>query len=334
MSFKKKIERVKALDENILLVNLEESRDPNFTYLTGMESRTSFMWIPKDKDPIVITHEMESRRLEDIPYEVEVTDSIFEKVNSLVTGEKFGINGRIVPYNLGSKLDGNVFDISEELSKVREIKTKDEIEKITKAQRLAERIFKNVSIEEGMREIDIAKKINIAAIREGVETSFETISAGGVNASSPHHTFSRDKIKGVFYLDWGIRNENYCSDCTRSLVFSKKYEEPLNKISEAIKSVEDVLKPGVKASEMHNLAVEKLGKYSDKFIHSLGHGIGIQVHEGPSLSPKSEDTIEEGMVFTVEPGIYADKWGLRIENMYVMTKKGAKRITKLPNILG
>ena len=133
-------------------------------------------------------------------------------------------------------------------------------------------------------------------------------------------------------IDWGALYQNYASDITRTIIKSEEEEEILSIVLEAQKKAIETIKPGVKASYIDKVArnvIEDYG-YGDNFIHSTGHGVGLEIHEKPSLSSKSDEKLEKGMVVTVEPGIYLEgKFGVRIEDM-VLIKNRAKVLTSHP----
>ena len=152
----------------------------------------------------------------------------------------------------------------------------------------------------------------------------------------PHGVASKKKIKnGDFVtLDFGCINDYYCSDLTRTFVVGKPSEEMLE-IYEIVKEAQqkglDVIKPGIKAKDVDFACrdfINKMG-YGDYFTHSTGHGLGIVVHDALAISPNSDIVLKEGMVFTVEPGIYVEGLGgVRIEDDVVVTSTGCEILTK------
>ena len=236
-----------------------------------------------------------------------------------------------------------------DVSRLRIVKVKEEIEKIKKACELGDKAFKYIltKLKIGITEKEIAQNLEKIFKEQGAEFSFPTIVAFGKNSSVPHHQTGNTKLKdGDFVLlDLGARVDNYCSDMTRVVFFgspSDRQKEIYTVVLEAQKKAVDFInkqisraslrvKSGkkVKASEVDKVAREYIKSQGFPDIpHSLGHGIGLEVHEHPSLSPKSKEELKEGMVFSIEPGIYIpDFGGVRIEDLYVLEKKGLRQLT-------
>ncbi len=230
---------------------------------------------------------------------------------------------------------------------LRSIKFKEEIRKIEKACQIGDLAFKFIlkKIKVGVSEKEIAGKLEVFIKNQGAEISFPAIVAFGKNSSVPHHQTGEAKLeskKGQFVLlDFGARFENYCSDMTRTIFFGKPsdrqkkmYQTVLEAQQKAIDFINSTLKSGkeVKASQPDKAARDYIiSKGYPTIPHSLGHGIGLEVHEHPSISPKSRETLKEGMVFSIEPGIYLEDFGgVRIEDLFVLENKNLKQITHSP----
>ncbi len=229
--------------------------------------------------------------------------------------------------------------LSKAISKLRIVKTKDEIEKIIKAQRIAESAFDNVLnfIKEGVSEREISLELDFFMLKNGAEaTSFDTIALSGRNTSLPHGVPSDKKIKlGEFVLmDFGAVFEGYHSDMTRTVCVGKPsdemekvYDIVLNAQNEAINAV----KSGVSGKEIDAIARNyiKNAGYGKYFGHGLGHGVGMEIHELPNANTVYEENFEENMVVTIEPGIYIpEKFGVRIEDFVVVTNDFCANLTK------
>jgi Xaa-Pro dipeptidase len=225
------------------------------------------------------------------------------------------------------------------IKELRMIKSEEEIKVIEDACRLAD-IGVMTAIEEiseGKREREIAAKVEYAMKMEGAEKpAFDTIIASGYRSALPHGVASDKRIErgDLVVMDLGALYRHYNSDITRTIVVgtpNEKQKEIYEIVLEAQKKAVEEAKPGMTAKELDSVArkiIEEYG-YGDKFIHSLGHGIGLQVHEWPRVSQLDETVLKEGMVVTIEPGIYIPKFGgVRIEDTIVITKNGAKRLTK------
>jgi len=194
----------------------------------------------------------------------------------------------------------------------------------------------------GKSEIAIASRLQAEIRREGGdEESFPTIVASGARAALPHGLPSSRVIGGseLVIIDFGVRLSGYCSDTTRTFSPSKwdnKSKEIYRVVLEAQHAALTVIGPGVKGRDVDAAArevIERAG-HGKHFGHGTGHGVGLEVHEQPVLSPRSGDTLAPGMVVTVEPGIYVENFGgVRIEDMVLVTETGreilSRRIPKL-----
>lgn len=232
----------------------------------------------------------------------------------------------------------------EKLQELRMVKDASEMQKLRKAAEIADFAIQTGvnAIAEGVTEQEIIAAIEYEVKKKGIsQMSFSTTVLAGANAASPHGNPGQTKIKkGDFVLfDLGVVYEGYCSDITRTVAFGeispeqeKIYQTVLDAEETAIKAV----KPGVLASELDLTArkiIEDAG-YGSYFPHRLGHGLGISVHEYPSLTETNNLAIREGMVFTIEPGIYMQNVaGVRIEDDVYVTKDGVEVLTKFPKSL-
>lgn len=184
----------------------------------------------------------------------------------------------------------------------------------------------------------LAEFIQETGFRLGAEdVSFPAIAAAGANAATPHHVPSQKIIKAgeALILDFGFKYKSYCSDFTRTL-FLKRVPKVLgtayNQVEKAYLESIEVARPGIRAGEVYDHAVRVLaGKKLDKyFIHSLGHGTGLEIHELPNLSPGSKDVLKPGMIFSIEPGVYVPKvGGIRIEDLVYLTSAGARKFVNV-----
>ncbi|MFC5590394.1 M24 family metallopeptidase [Sporosarcina soli] len=234
--------------------------------------------------------------------------------------------------------------IDEQLNGMRNIKSEDELEKLRKAAQLADYAIEVgcKEIAEGKTELEILMAIEFEMKKKGAEKmSFDTMVLSGPKTSSPHGTPGDRKIqKGDFILfDLGVVYQGYCSDITRTVAFGEP-SDAQREIYETVKKAEqaaiDLVRPGVKAMEIDKAArdvIEQAG-YGEYFTHRVGHGLGISVHEYPSVTGTNELELEAGMVFTIEPGIYhPDITGVRIEDDVAVTADGVEVLTKFPKEL-
>lgn len=224
---------------------------------------------------------------------------------------------------------------------LRMIKDDSELAIIQQAADLADRTFAHVLTiaKPGMTELEIALEIEFFVRRNGASsTSFDTIVASGERSALPHGVASERKLQNDEFLklDFGALYNGYCSDLTRTVVIGKasdKHKEIYNIVLEAHMNALNNLKPGMTGAQADSLARDVIAKagYGDNFGHSLGHGIGLYIHEGPGLAQRSDTVLQPGMVVTIEPGIYLPGFGgVRIENDVVITESGIRVLTHSP----
>ncbi|MCS7206673.1 MAG: Xaa-Pro peptidase family protein [Dehalococcoidia bacterium] len=220
-------------------------------------------------------------------------------------------------------------------------KDPEELALIARAVAIADQALRQVAptIREGETERAVAWRLERAMRDLGAEgVAFETIVASGPNAALPHHRAADRPIQAgePIVIDFGARYQGYCSDLTRTFclgrpsdTFRKVYDIVLTAQLTAMATIQ----AGMKAGDADSIArkiIEDAG-YKENFGHSLGHGIGLAVHEAPRLGPESATPLEEGMVFTVEPGIYLSGWGgVRIEDTVVLENGKVRPLTSLP----
>lgn len=218
---------------------------------------------------------------------------------------------------------------------LRIIKSVEEINKIQKAQIISQRAFEILinTIRIGQTELEISEKLTSIIKSLGANyLAFESIVASGPNSALPHYKTSKRKIKKgeVLLLDFGAKYQDYCADLSRT-IFIGQTNNQQRKIYDLVFSAQQKaiakIKENKKAKSIHQIVENIFEKENvkDNFIHSLGHGIGLEVHEKPSISRKSKDTLKNGMVFSIEPGLYFPWGGVRIEDL-VTIKNGKAQI--------
>ncbi|MBO5066521.1 MAG: aminopeptidase P family protein [Clostridia bacterium] len=234
--------------------------------------------------------------------------------------------------------------LEEIITNAREIKENEETECIKKAQAIAEGAFNHILtfIKPGVTEKQIALELDFYMLSHGAEAvSFETIAVTGSKSSMPHGVPDEAVVKdGDFItMDFGAVYKGYHSDMTRTVAVGNvtdEQKEIYNIVLKAQKNALSVLKSGVSCADADKAArgiIEDAG-YGEYFGHGTGHGVGVEIHEEPGLSPRSKQTLKEGNVVTVEPGIYIPgKFGVRIEDMALITEKGYENLTSAPKEL-
>lgn len=259
---------------------------------------------------------------------------------------KIGIEGNFVTlrfFKQLEKLSGKtkLVDIKNELDKRRMVKKPFELNNINKAQKITEKVLETLKkeLKKGMTEKEIAWRIEVLAHEFGAEgMAFHPIVATTKNSACPHHKNGGKKLnKGdILLIDMGVKYRGYCSDMTRMIFTGQPTEEQREIYELVLEAQENAIKnlrAGItgKAVDKFARSVIKKAGYEKQFSHSLGHGVGLDIHELPNLSQKYKEKIPGGSVVTIEPGVYLPgKFGVRIEDMVLVGKNGVKNLTKTP----
>jgi Xaa-Pro aminopeptidase len=221
---------------------------------------------------------------------------------------------------------------------LRQVKDAQEVAKMRRAAALGCALFEEVlqHIVPGATENEVAAQLEFSARMAGAEAmSFETIIAGGPRSALPHGRASNAGLprRGFVTMDFGVVLDGYCSDMTRTVHLGKANERELDvyhSVLEAQKAAVAAVAAGVSCGDVDDAArsVLKKHKLAKWFSHSTGHGVGLEIHEGPRIAAKQEQKLEAGMVITIEPGAYLPgKFGVRIEDMVLVTAKGGEVLT-------
>lgn len=230
------------------------------------------------------------------------------------------------------------------IEKLRLVKTDQEISNLQQAAIIADKAFDHILnfIQPGVREIEVAHELEFFMRKNGaVSSSFDIIVASGPRTALPHGVASEKAIEQgeLVTMDFGAYYNHYCSDITRTVAVGEISSE-LRKIYDVVHGAQvsavEQIKAGLTSQEADAIARDYITSkgYGECFGHSTGHGLGLEVHEGPGLTPRSNQKLAPGMVVTVEPGIYVPNvGGCRIEDDIVITKTGNKRLTNAPKHL-
>ncbi len=261
---------------------------------------------------------------------LKVDFEIYEKKPKIELNGRVGADLNHINANFYTKFLKNCEVVDFSILEFRAVKDKKEIRNIKKAIDISEKVMSIAEelVSESMTEKEIC--LELERISDMIaEKAFDFIVATAENSKIPHAKPSNRKIRDNVIVDLGVKYRRYCSDITRTFIFSEKAEEIYNAVIEAQKEAIKHIKAGVSAGDVDNVARRVLKEYGyDKnFIHSLGHGIGLSIHEKPNLSKESKDILKENMVITVEPGVYRD-FGVRVEDVVLVKKSGAKVLSK------
>ena len=226
------------------------------------------------------------------------------------------------------------------VEKLRMIKDDEEIRTIRKAISLNEKGFRHIrrKLKAGVTELDIARELEIFFLKNGGDgLAFESIVAFGAGAAVPHHQTGRRKLRtrNMVLIDWGVRYDGYSSDLTRTLLsrsMTEKEKSIYEIVLEAQLTAIEKIRLGVRLASIDKAARDVITRYGhgEAFGHAFGHGIGLDIHEQPGVSAKSDVTCRKGMVITAEPGIYLPGWGgVRIEDDVLVTSNGHEVLSSL-----
>ena len=301
----------------------------NIEYISGYKPTSFAFCIIKD-EPVIYASEMDmelARR--DSSIEVNQYESFEVLISEL---KKEGVKNLAIeptlPFSTYVRFrDDFEIDSKTYIDKQRMIKTPSEIEKIKKATNIAQKSFLELDI---LNNPNTEKEIAFDLVRLMIEKgaskeSFDTIITSGANSSLPHAVPEDKKLDKPILIDWGAIFDGYCSDNTRTMVYTEFQHEIWDIVAEAHDIAIKSVKPGMKCCEVDKISRDIISEYGygDKFIHSTGHSLGLDIHETPGFSTRDETVVEKGMVITVEPGIYLEgKFGVRLEDTVEINRRG------------
>ena len=326
----------------------------NVTYLSGFSGDSTWLLVAADHAWLIT----DGRFTEQAAAEAPQCEVVRHKV-SLVksTAELFAASGaRALGFSpaelscatygeLAGALDGVEPTPKKGLvEKLREVKDEDEIGRIRRAAEVADAAFRTAcaSLAAGQTEADVANRLDYEMRRLGAhKPCFDTIVAARQRSSLPHAQATRAVVEqgDALLIDWGCERDLYCSDCTRVVFLGPpdaRWGEIYGIVREAQAKGVAAVRPGAALKEVDAAARGHIAAagYGEQFAHGLGHGVGLRVHEGPTMNARAEAALAEGMVVTVEPGIYIPGWGgVRIEDTVVVRKDGPEVLTSLPKDL-
>ncbi len=331
--------RIRNMQKNMkcsYAVLLSEEYDPNVFYLSGFKGYGIFI-VPKNGSPYLFASVLDignvkNKKINLIGIGKNLKNDIRKKIHLKKTIGLDNSNLSLDSYTRIRNLfkPSKIVDISEQLKKQREIKDKYEIKQIRRACFEASYIFSKFikKIRSFTYEYEIKNYLESEAKRRGYDLAFDTIVASGKNASNPHYSWCKDRLrKGFLVIDFGIKVNGYCSDMTRTLFLGN----PSKKEKEIYDGVLYVQKNSI--NNIKSSPIDKVDEYARKelgkdFIHSLGHGIGLEIHEAPGINAKTKSRLSDKVCFTIEPGLYQkDKFGIRIEDTLAKENNKIKILT-------
>ena len=308
----------------------------NVEYISNYKP-TSFAFCVIKENPIIYASQMDME-IANRDSSIEVKQ--YEKFETVIEElKKEGIrNLAIEPslvYSTYEKFkDDFKIESKNYVDKQRMIKSSSEIENIKKATQIAQTAFKELDVANRKETEDVlAFDLVRLMIENGASgESFDTILVSGSNTSLPHAIPQSKTLENPILVDWGAKYNGYCSDNTRTIVYTEKEQEIFDIVRESHDKAIKAIKPGLKCCEIDKVSRDIIKEYGygDKFIHSTGHSLGLDIHETPTFNARDDTIIEKGMVITVEPGIYLEgEFGVRLEDT-VAIGNNAKIIGDLP----
>ena len=327
----------------------------NIYYLSGFLGDDSWLLVTSERALLITDFRFREQAQKTLApgYELQVRSS--EPLNSKAAGlcreialKKIGFEEHHLNYGEFSRLKKllrkrELRPAGELVEELRMVKDLTEIDLLRESARRTVRVLKEEikTLRSKMTEADLSRRITIDILKDGGTPAFPPIVAAAAHGSQPHALPSSRRLgPGMMVLiDLGAGIEAYMSDMTRTFVwgeYPRRFKTIYRAVLGAQKKALRALRPGVPASAIDREArsyLEKRG-YGSYFGHGLGHGVGLEVHEKPTISANSRDVLKEGMVFTVEPGVYIPGWGgIRIEDTVLVTDDGCEILTEYPKNL-
>lgn len=325
--------------------------DATFFWATGLHGGGTFEGsaaVLRPEQPVrVLTSKLEETTARRSDNDVIIFDDREDFWTKLAeefgTGERVGFDATRLSVDRHERLTEELGEVDVELvaaeeavQQARLVKEDAEVERIQQAIHITDRIAESMQrfLDDAQTEAQLAAGIVHEILSEGAKLSFDPIVANGEGSAEPHYAPESTKLsQGPLLVDMGARLQGYCSDITRTYAIgepSKNLREMHETVLDAQNAALDAIEPGMQASKIHEIARDAIDatRFEGRFIHSLGHALGVEVHDGPGLSPSSDVVLKEGMVFTVEPGVYVPgEAGVRIEEDIVVTSQGCRRLT-------
>lgn len=333
---------------------------PNAYYLTLFECSNPLLVITLDRSLFLTDSRYTEAAAQSLPSPWELLALRAPAANDELTrilrafdGKRIGFEEN-APYSHYMRLKkcapaaSEIVEAGKFLADLRAVKDGHELERIAASQAINESILLSV-LEElassgntAISELDLRRLIRTKMAERGVEESFPTIVAFGATSSRPHAQPGSTLLQNssVMLVDMGVKYDQYCSDMTRTYAGpasenTEKLTEIYEIVLEAQSAALDAVMNGIPAKDVDQRARDVITRagYGDCFGHGLGHGVGLEIHEAPTLNPNSEDILRSGMVITIEPGIYLPGvGGVRIEDLVVVTDKGHTNLTRYPKM--
>ena len=351
----KKLRRLRRTLETLGLEGMIVSHLPNIQYLFGFTGSTGTALVTPGQSFLFLdSRYILQGRAETTACSIEMTSpsleqALAQKVRSIgilklgveepyLSLQRYRLLANTLPRTVKLK------PVSGLVEELRMVKSIEEIEEIQRTLDLTVQAFESIipEVKPGVREIDLAAELEYQLRKRGArKTSFDTIVASGWRSAMPHGVASTKTLAQNEFVvfDFGAYRAGYASDMTRTLFLGKPASEQrkiYTTVLDAVRRAEEGIRPGLSCQAVDRLArkhIEEQG-FGDYFGHGTGHGVGLEVHEGPRIAPAQTRRIRRDMVFTIEPGIYLpDKGGVRIEDVVRVSPSGCEVMTRCPKEL-
>ena len=323
----------------------------NRAYFTGLTTSNGLLLVERQGTPIFYTDfrylEVAHRTLRGVevrkfkPAKEQLSDyAAFARAWKTVGYEGTLTVAQFLP--LQEALAGaKMVSVSTLVSTLRGVKSAAEIDAIRRSAAANDALFAELmeTFRPGMSELEMLRHFRMKEAARGLTESFDPILCAGVNAVECHHKPDATVLQpnSELLIDMGVLVDGYCSDMTRTVFFGKptqRFKEIFDIVLEANRAVVEAVRPGVRCCDIDKVARDIIDRYGygAAFDHSLGHSVGLEIHEMPSFSKTCETVLEPGMVLTDEPGIYlSGEVGVRIEDLLVVTETGCEVLSHTPH---
>jgi Xaa-Pro aminopeptidase len=342
--YNQRIARLREAIEDPLLITFL----PNIRYLTGFTGSNAFVYVTGDRFVFVTDgryEELGTRLMasidggELVAYRTGLVDVLTEQFGGTA---RVGLESQDVSWSfvhgLKDKTESTLVPTRGIVEALREVKDDSEVAALTAAAAAGDRAFDSIRsfAAAAATEGDLGWAL-INAMREAgaQQAGWPPIAAAGANAALPHHLSAADPVgDGLLLLDYGCTADGYHSDMSRTIWLHGEADSQTKRMHQAVRESQEAgiaaIRPGITGHDVDEAcrAVLREYDYEDLFVHSTGHGVGLEIHEGPRLAASSDDVLVPGNVVTVEPGVYVPGFGgIRIEDMVVVTEDGHRVLT-------
>jgi Xaa-Pro aminopeptidase len=348
-NLRKRLETIRSKIKENEIDGILITKRENYMYLSGFTGSSAYLVITSDSADLITDFRYIEQATKQAPLFniIKYKGNVAIEINNALKRnnvEKLGFESIDLTYDkyedYSSKFEvKELIPLKNIIESIRMIKDSEELQFIKKAVEIADGAFLNVLplIKPGILETEVSAEIEYFMKKQGAQgSSFQTIVASGARSAMPHGVASNKEIKNgdVIIMDYGAIYQGYCSDITRT-IFLGKPDEKMTKIYDIVlraqKEALNGAHKGLKGREIDSIAREIINnsRYEKNFGHGLGHGVGLEIHEEPRFAPSDDNTMENGMVVTVEPGIYVEGYGgVRIEDMIVIKDDQPEILTR------